>query len=370
MARFQGEKNYLHGSPESTGILLINLGTPDEPTTKALRRYLAEFLSDRRVVEIPQLVWLFILYAFILPRRPAKSAALYKSIWRKEGSPLLAFSRQQQEALKKEMQIRFKGPVVVELAMRYGQPSIQQGLENLKKQGAHRILVFPLYPQYSATTTASCFDKVSDILQNWRWIPELRFIGQYHDHTAYIDALAKSVQQHWKENERGELLLMSFHGIPKRNLLLGDPYHCQCHKTGRLLAERLGLKDNQWRVSFQSRFGKAEWLQPYTDKTLEGLPAENIKSVDVICPGFSVDCLETLEEIAVENRDVFLQAGGEKYTYIPALNANNEHIHALADLIQQHTQGWPETNPEWDKLEQEKQAAQTIQQAREKGAKQ
>lgn len=370
MSKFHGEKNYIHGSHECTGILLINLGTPDAPTPKALRRYLAEFLSDPRVVEIPRLLWMMILYGAILPRRPAKSAALYKSVWQADGSPLMVHSQAQTEALQKEMNIRFAGSVKVELAMRYGNPSIKQGLEKLQQQGARRLLVFPLYPQYSAATSATSYDAVFDIMKTWRWMPEIRTVGQYHDHPAYIEALAKSVEQHWQNNEKGNLLLMSFHGIPKRNLLLGDPYHCQCHKTGRLLAERLGLDDKAWRVTFQSRFGKAEWLQPYTDKTLEALPEEGIKNVDVVCPGFSVDCLETLEEIAVENRDNFMQAGGEHYHYIPALNAQTLHIRALADIIQQHTQGWRETDKPFDPKKQEQHASLSQQLAKAKGAKQ
>lgn len=347
MPRFQGDKSYIHGSPECTGILLVNLGTPDEPTKSALRRYLAEFLSDPRVVEIPKLIWYPILYGAILPRRPAKSAALYQSVWTKQGSPLMLHSLNQQKALQKEMQIRFAGPVKIELAMRYGKPTIRQGLERLNRQGAKRILILPLYPQYSATTTATTYDKVYDVLKKWRWVPELRFVGQYHDNNSYIEALARSVETHWKEHERGDCLLMSFHGIPKRNLQLGDPYYCQCQKTGRLLANRLRLKANEWKLTFQSRFGRAEWLQPYTDKTLQELPSQGIKKLDVICPGFPADCLETLEEIAVENRDYFLKAGGKSYRYIPALNDNKDHIQALADIIQQHTQGWRETSRDY-----------------------
>lgn len=370
MSRFHNEKDYLHGSSECTGVLLVNLGTPDAPTTQALRRYLAEFLSDPRVVEIPRMLWLMILYGAILPRRPAKSAKLYRSIWQEDGSPLMVYSRQQQQALQKEMHIRFKGEVRIELAMRYGNPSIKAGLERLQQQGARRLLVFPLYPQYSAATTATSYDAVFKVMNTWRWVPELRFVGQYHDHPAYIDALAKSVKTHWRQHNRGDLLLISFHGIPKRNLMLGDPYHCQCHKTGRLLAEQLGLNDKAWRVTFQSRFGKAEWLQPYTDKTLEALPAEGIKNVDVICPGFSVDCLETLEEIVVENCENFKQAGGENYHYIPALNAESPHIRALADVIQQHLQGWQETSADYDAKISEQAAVKTLQRAKAKGAKQ
>ncbi len=366
MPRFQGNKTHIHGSPECTGILLVNLGTPDEPSKSALRRYLAEFLSDSRVVEIPKLIWYPILYGAILTRRPAKSATLYQSVWSKEGSPLMVHSINQQKALQKEMSIRFHGRVIIELAMRYGKPSIKQGLDNLNKLGAKRILVFPLYPQYSATTTATTYDKVFDIVKKWRWIPELRFVGQYHDQQSYIEALARSVEDYWKENERGDCLLMSFHGIPKRNLQLGDPYFCQCHKTGRLLARRLNLKDKEWKLTFQSRFGKAEWLQPYTDKTLQELPQQGIKKVDVICPGFPADCLETLEEIAKENKGYFLKAGGESYRYIPALNDNKDHIQALADTIQNHTQGWAETSANYH----EPQAGLIQKRAKAKGATQ
>lgn len=365
MSRFQGEKSYIHGAPECTGILLVNLGTPDEPTSSSLRRYLAEFLSDKRVVEIPRLIWLPILYAAILTRRPAKSAALYQSIWQAEGSPLMVNSVKQQRQLQKEMAVRFRGKVQVELAMRYGQPSIKQGLNALKNQGARRILVFPLYPQYSATTTATTYDAVFDVVKKWRWVPELRFVGQYHDQQSYIEALARSVESHWKTQQKSQCLIMSFHGIPKRNLQLGDPYFCQCHKTARLLAERLNLKESEWKITFQSRFGKAEWLQPYTDKTLQALPAQGVKSVDVVCPGFPADCLETLEEIAKENKDYFLQAGGKSYHYIPALNDNKDHIQALADTIQQHTQGWAETGADYHAP----QAGSIQKRAKAKGAK-
>jgi ferrochelatase len=366
MSRFQGETSYIHGSPECTGILLVNLGTPDKPTSAALRRYLAEFLVDKRVVEIPRLIWLPILYLLILTRRPAKSAALYKSIWQEQGSPLMIHSQQQYVALQKEMGIRFRGKVLVELAMRYGSPSISNGMEKLRQQGARRILVLPLYPQYSATTTATTYEAVFKVLKKWRWIPELRFVGQYHDESSYIDALARSIETYWREQGRNDYLLMSFHGIPKRNLLQGDPYFCQCHKTARLLARRLNLNENQWKISFQSRFGKAEWLQPYTDKTLQGLPEQGIKKLDVVCPGFPSDCLETLEEMAVENRDNFINAGGESYRYIPALNNNKAHIQALADVIQKHTQGWAETSPHF----QQPRTALIQQRAKKQGAKQ
>lgn len=370
MARFLSEKDYFHGKAESTGILLVNLGTPDAPDAPSLRRYLKEFLSDPRVVEIPRLIWYPILYGAILTKRPAESAKKYAGVWEEEGSPLLVISQKQQQALQKEMEMRFNGPVKVHLAMRYGTPSINDTLLQMKEEGVRRLLVLPLYPQYCAATTATTMEAVYDELKKWRWLPELRQINHYHDHPAYIDALAQSLQDHWKQHERAELLIMSFHGIPKRNLTLGDPYFCECQATARLLAKKLNLKPEQYRVTFQSRFGKAEWLQPYTDKTLQALPAEGIKSVEIICPGFAADCLETLEEIQEENREYFMEAGGENYTYVPALNDSQDHIKALADLIQQHTQGWKETSPDWSRQSQQKQAEISKEQAIKLGAKQ
>ncbi len=370
MSRFLNEKDFFHGKAESTGILIVNLGTPDAPDAQSLRRYLREFLSDPRVVEIPRAIWYLILYLFILPKRPAESAKKYQSIWTEEGSPLLSISRQQQVALQKVINTRFNGPVKVELAMRYGNPSIRDGLLKLKEAGMRRLLVMPLYPQYCAATTATTFDAVFAELKRWRWVPELRTINHYHDHPAYIDALANSLKTYWEQHERGQLLLMSFHGIPKRNLTLGDPYFCECQKTARLLANALRLKPEEYRVTFQSRFGKAEWLQPYTDKTLQALPGEGIKTVDVICPGFAADCLETLEEIQTENHEYFIAAGGSAYHYVPALNTDERHIQALADVITRHTQGWIETSHEWNSQTQEKQAELTQQRAKTLGAKQ
>lgn len=370
MARFHNEKNYFHGKAASTGVLLVNLGTPDAPDARSLRRYLREFLSDSRVVEIPRAIWYPILYGIILNKRPAESAKKYETVWREDGSPLLAIGKQQQQALQKEMAIRFPGPVKVELAMRYGNPSIPDTLRKMKQDGVQRLLVFPLYPQYCAATTATTFDAVYNELTRWRWAPELRQINHYHDHPAYIAALADSLRAHWSKNSRGELLIMSFHGIPKRNLKLGDPYFCECMKTARLLGEALELTQDQYKVTFQSRFGKAEWLQPYTDKTLQALPNEGVKNVDIICPGFSADCLETLEEIQEENREYFMKAGGESYTYVPALNDNPPHIQALAEIIQLHSQGWPETAPDWNTQACQKQAEISQLEAQKAGAKQ
>lgn len=369
VAKVKGDKTFFHGKSESVGVLLVNLGTPEELTTTAVRKYLRQFLSDSRVIEIPRPIWLAILYGFILPKRPPVLVEKYKTIWMDEGSPLLHYSKRQAKLIQQEMESRFKGPVIIEPAMRYGKPSIESGLKALQEKGSRRILVLPLYPQYSATTTATGFDEVTKVLRSWRWVPELRFVGQYHDHPSYIEALASSVKEHWKTNGQSDVLLMSFHGLPKRNLDLGDPYFCHCQKTGRLLAEKLELQDDRWRLTFQSRFGKAEWLQPYTDKTLMTLPNEGVKTVDVICPGFPSDCLETLEEINIENREYFMEAGGEDYHYIPALNDNQEHIKALADIVQQHTQGWIETNSDWDNASIEKQNELIQQWAKSKGSK-
>ncbi|RVU85855.1 ferrochelatase [Leucothrix sargassi] len=369
MSRYTHDEQFFHGKSESLGVLLVNLGTPDEPTTPAVRRYLKEFLSDGRVVEIPKVIWWCILNGIILRKRPAESAKLYASVWGEEGSPLLANGKKQQQALQQEMAVRFNGPVHVKLAMRYGNPSILNGLRELRKEGARRLLVLPLYPQYSATTTATTYDAVSKEMKRWRWLPEIRFVNQYHDNERYIATLAKSIEAHWAEHGRKEKLVMSFHGLPKRNLELGDPYHCQCHKTGRLIAEKLGLKKDEWLVTFQSRFGRAEWLKPYTDKTLEKLAEEGVNSINIVCPGFPADCLETLEEIAVENRDVFIDAGGKDYSYIPALNYDPEHIQVLADIIQQHTQGWPEVSPDWSEAGASAASQRTQDLAKEMGAK-
>ena len=369
LAKVISDKSFFHGKAESIGVLLVNLGTPDEPTTSAVRKYLAQFLSDPRVVEIPRAIWLPILYGAVLPKRPAKSAENYKKVWMDEGSPLLHYSKRQATLLQQEMESRLKGLVHVELAMRYGKPDLETGLKTLREKGVRRLLVLPLYPQYSATTTATSFDAINKVLSTWRWIPEIRYIMQYHDDPSYIDALAISVQNHWKTSGQSDLLVMSFHGLPKRNLDLGDPYFCQCHKTGRLLAEKLGLKDEQWRLTFQSRFGKAEWLKPYTEETLKSLPEKGVKSIDIMCPGFPADCLETLEEINMENREYFIEAGGEDYHYIPALNDDASHIHVLANLVQQHTQGWKEAESNWSASRVEEKNKLSAQRAKDKGAK-
>lgn len=340
--------NYRHGSQEKLGILLVNLGSPDQPTPSAVRRYLAEFLWDARVVDTPRWLWWPILHGIILRIRPRRSARAYQKVWTDQGSPLVAISILQARAIEKTLQNRFRGNVIVDLAMRYGNPSIKDGLNALRKAGARRLLILPMYPQYSATTTASVFDEVTDALKGWRWLPDLRIINHYHDHPKYIAALAGSIRQHWQQHGRAEKLLFSFHGIPQRYVDSGDPYFCHCHKTARLTAEALQLQADEWQLVFQSRFGREPWLQPYCDKTLQQLPAQGIKSVEVICPGFSADCLETLEEINMENRHLFLKAGGETFHYIPALNDRDEHIDALSEILTAHSFGWPETMPGWD----------------------
>ena len=337
-------QTYRHEQVGQPGVLLVNLGTPDAPDRASVRRYLKEFLWDPRVVEVPRAAWWLVLNLVILNTRPARSAKAYEKVWTDQGSPLLSISYAQRDALARALGERVGWPIPVELAMRYGQPSIRRGLESLRSQDVRQVLVLPLYPQYSATTTASIFDAVTEELRRWRWIPELRFVNHYHDNPAYIAALADSVRAHRASYGAADKLLMSFHGIPEAYFHDGDPYHCECHKTGRLLADELGLSDDQWQLSFQSRLGPKQWLSPYTDMTLASLAEQGVKSVQVICPGFSADCLETLEEIAMENRDTFLEAGGERYEYIPCLNTDAAHIEMLAGLAEQHLQGWgPDT---------------------------
>ena len=338
--KIKNEPDYSHLEHDKIGILLTNLGTPDTCETGDVRRYLKEFLWDPRVVEVPRPIWWFALNLVILNTRPKRSAAAYKKIWTEEGSPLLRISEQQASALQHTLDEKYADRFKVVLAMRYGNPSISDGLEQLRQAGARQVLVFPLYPQYSASTVASTFDAVTAELQHWRWIPELRFVNHYHDNEHYIEALAQSIRDFWREHGKPEKLLMSFHGVPKDYLLKGDPYHCECHKTGRLLAQKLELDDDSWQLSFQSRLGPKEWLKPYTDQTLESLGKQGVKNVQVVCPGFSADCLETLEEIAMENRDTFLEAGGEQYDYIPCLNSRDNHIDMMLQLVEQHTAGW------------------------------
>jgi ferrochelatase len=348
MSRYSSASEFRHDQAECSGILLTNLGTPAAPTAAAVRRYLAEFLWDPRVVERPRWLWWLVLHGIILRLRPRRAAKSYAKIWTEAGSPLLHISQQQAGQLRAALEPLFAGPVKVALAMRYGEPSIAAGLQSLRKAGARRILVLPLYPQYSATTTASTLDAVTRELQHWRWVPELRFVNHYHDHPSYIHALAASIQSAWESHGRAEKLLFSFHGLPQRCLDAGDPYFCECHKTARLVAQALQLQDTEWETTFQSRFGPEPWLQPYTDHTLEKLAKQGVRHVQIICPGFAADCLETLEEINMQNREIFLQAGGERFHYIPALNAEADHIQLMADVITQHAGDWLTLPPRQD----------------------
>jgi protoporphyrin/coproporphyrin ferrochelatase len=337
---FRPAPTFSHGQAARIGILWVNLGTPDAPTASAVRRYLAEFLSDCRVIELPRLLWAPILHGIILRTRPAKSARKYASIWTPEGSPLLHWTRVQAAALQERLRHQ-RLDVVVEPAMRYGQPSISDGLAKLQAQGATRILIMPAYPQYSGASTGSTFDAVARWGLEARWVPEFRFVHQYHDEPRYIQALANKVRQHWSQAGRGEMLLMSFHGMPERTLHEGDPYHCQCQKTARLLAEALDLTAEQWRITFQSRFGRSRWLEPATEPTAIALARAGLQRLDVVCPGFLADCLETLEEINGEVREAFLTAGGKVYQYIPCLNGDQPTTELLTELALRHLSGWP-----------------------------
>ena len=338
--KYKGNPEYKPDSPSCTGILLTNLGTPDAPTPAALRTYLAEFLSDPRVVEVPRLLWWFALHGVILRTRPKRSAELYKKVWTEEGSPLLSISKKQVEGIQNLLTSQFSGSAKVELAMRYGNPSIAAALEKLRAVNAKRILILPLYPQYSAATTASTFDAIADVLKTWRSIPEIRMVNNYYEDDGYITAIANSIEQYWQNNSKAKKLLFSFHGLPKDYVDAGDSYFDECHATANLIAEKMNLKKEEWIITFQSRFGPREWLKPYTDKTLKSLAKEGIKSINVVCPGFSADCLETLEEINMQNRGFFLDAGGEDFSYIPALNENEEHLQALSNIVMKHCRGW------------------------------
>ena len=344
--KYTGQSDFSHHQQPKVGVLITNLGTPEAPTPKALRKYLAQFLADPRVVEVSRLLWRCILHGVILRIRPRRSAAAYKTVWTEKGSPLMIHTQAQCDALTQSLKKVYGDDMVVAFAMRYGEPSITRTLETMQQQGVRRLLVLPLYPQYSGATTGSTFDAIAEDFMCRRWLPDFRFIGHYHDYPPYIEALASSIEKHWEAHGRADKLLMSYHGVPFRYLKNGDPYHCECHKTSRLLAERLGLPKEIYMTTFQSRFGREEWLKPYTDHMLKAFPEQGVKSVQVVCPGFSSDCLETIEEIGEENREYFMEAGGERYEYIPALNATEPHISALTQLIQAQLLGWdtPESN--------------------------
>lgn len=335
MAKFSGlSKEEGHKKRGKTGVLLVNLGTPDEATPSAVRRYLAEFLADPRVVEIPKLIWMLILHGIILRVRPAKSAALYQQVWTEDGSPLMDITKRQTNKLAEH----FEGSedISVKFCMRYGQPSVSSTLKEMHKEGVDKLVVLPLYPQYAAPTTASAFDAIAKELMTWRYLPALHFINTYHDNPDFIDALAASITKDFELNGQPQKLVLSYHGMPERNLHLGDPYYCFCKITTKLLVEKLGLTEEQYITTFQSRFGKAKWLTPYTDATMESLPKDGITDIAVVCPAFSADCLETLEEIAGENRLIFEEAGGKQFRYIAALNDNDDHIQMMANIVKPH----------------------------------
>ena len=335
------EHNYaFEESSDKLGVLLVNLGTPSAPDTASVRRYLREFLSDPRVVEVPKPLWWFILNFFILTTRPSRSAALYRKIWQPEGSPLLINALNQAKALQQTLDEAETSQVRVAVAMRYGEPSIEQGLDNFTEDGINKILVLPMYPQYSGSTVGSVLDEVGNVLQKRRYVPSIRFTSGYSDQDSYISGLTDSVKSHWDEHGRSEVLLMSFHGIPEGYSLKGDPYPNECRKTAELLAKELGLNEKQWLVAFQSRFGPKKWLQPYTDDVLRNMVELGVSTVDVICPGFSVDCLETLEEVAIGYKSLFYQLGGKTFNYIPCLNDRPSHIHMLEDIIKSSISDW------------------------------
>ncbi len=340
--KYQGLKSFRHDMVPRIGVLVANLGTPDAPDTPSLRRYLREFLSDPRVVETPKLIWQPILRGIILNTRPKRSAKAYREVWTDEGSPLMLYSGAIARGIGERLEQTLDVPVLVRLGMRYGQPAVGRVINEMMEAGVRKLIVLPLYPQYSASTSGSVFDAVSRFFMQQRWVPDMHFISAYFDQPSYIETLAASVERHWAEHGRGDHLLMSFHGIPREYFVGGDPYHCHCQATGRLLAERLGLSETAWTLTFQSRFGPKEWLTPYTDETLVKLAEGGTSRVDVVCPGFAADCLETLEEIAGENRELFEGAGGQHLAYIPALNDSPAHLDMLTELVKTRMQCWLE----------------------------
>lgn len=368
MPRFASTPSHEHGLADSLGVLLVNLGTPDEPTSAAVRPYLKQFLSDPRVVEAPRAIWWLALHGFILQFRPARSAEAYRKIWSDQGSPLLLHSRDIGEALQRGLSARLSGTVHVEVAMSYGKPSLESACNALWTQNVQRIVVLPMYPQYSGSTTGSVFDAVSAILSKRRWVPEFRFINHYFDSTGYISALTRSVRDHWEATGRGEHLLFSFHGLPYQMLLDGDPYHCQCQKTARLVAAELDLGNDDWSLGFQSRAGRAQWLHPYTDEMLVQWGQAGRGNIDVICPGFAADCLETLEEIAIRYAGLYAEAGGGHLRYIPALNNRDDHIAFLTDLVGKNVAGWPESSTGDDPSTSLSERQESRRRAREMGA--
>ena len=332
------------------GVLLVNLGTPEAPTTGAVRRYLREFLSDPRVVTLPRALWLPLLYFVVLPFRPGKTAAKYQKIWTPDGSPLRVHHERQAQLLRGSIGERLRANVPVLAAMRYGKPTVRDGLAELESKGCDRVLVIPMYPQFARSTTASVEDEVNTALRKWKPAPALRVVKGFHAHRAYVKAIAKNINDYWFKHGRPDRLVLSFHGIPKAVVDSGDPYHSQCLETGRLIASELGWMDQRTQVTFQSRFGRGKWIEPYTDQTLRTMGRDGTGRVDVVCPGFAADCLETLEEIALENRDVFVKAGGKDFHYIPTTNETPAWMTALSIIALENLEGWappPRPKPEF-----------------------
>jgi protoporphyrin/coproporphyrin ferrochelatase len=338
--QYLSSPDFRHDSPQQIGVLLVNSGTPASPAPRDIRAFLKGLLSDPRVVELPRTLWLPILYGFILPFRPSRLVHKYRKIWTPQGSPLTAYSTQLRDELKRTLAQRMLETISIEVGMLYSPPSVPAALQRLRDSGAQRLLVLPLYPQYSGSTTGAAYDHVANELKQWRWLPEVRFIAEYHDQRSYIEALSASVAEHRAAHGETKHLLFSFHGIPESYVSRGDPYFTKCVRTARLTAAELSMRDDAWSVSFQSRFGAAEWLKPYTIDHVAALAKRGIDELTVICPGFAVDCLETLEEIAIENRAAFMAAGGRKFQYVPALNADSRHVELLSELIMRHSQGW------------------------------
>jgi ferrochelatase len=345
--RYRGQTRFDHQSRDLDAVMLVNLGTPDAPEPAPVRRYLAEFLADPRVVELPRALWWLVLHGVILRVRPRRSAHAYRAIWTGAGSPLLVHTAELAARVGRALDPAGERPLAVVHAMRYGRPSVPEVLRMLADRNLRRLVILPLYPQYSATTTASVFDAVVAELSTWRRVPALRFVADYWQEPAWLDAIAASIRAHVAEHGLPDRLLFSFHGIPERYFRNGDHYHCQCHGSAARIAERAGIPRERWQVAFQSRVGREPWLRPYTDETLAAWPKAGIRHVAVVCPGFAVDCLETLEEIAIQNRDAFLEAGGERYHYIPALNAGDAHVALLAALARRELHGWPSVDPGW-----------------------
>ncbi len=358
MAKYQNNSAYTHGMSAKLGILLVNLGSPDAPTPQAVRRYLAEFLSDPRMVELPKLLWQLILHGVILRVRPKQSAAGYQKVWLDEGSPLTVYSKRLAD--KCAQALANEEHILVRSAMRYGNPSIDNALQAFQNANVTKLIILPLFPQFSAVTSASVFDKLSESLTKRRWLPSLHFVRDYADFPGYIQAVSASISSFWQSNGRAQHLLFSYHGLPKRNLMLGDPYHCSCHKTTRLISENLTLAEDSFQTVFQSRFGKAEWLKPYCEETLVTLAKQGVKTVDIVCPGFATDCLETLEEIAIRYNESFIAAGGERVRYIPALNDANAQVSFILELLSQEVSQWFAPQATQEELQQQKERARLL----------